>query len=78
MESESRWACPSCGQHRLAMEEPPKFGAMGSQPYLDIVGMGDPSDPTVPAIVCLNCGRRWPDLAAFRAESETSAGGDPA
>lgn len=60
------------------MEEPPKFGAMGSQPYLDIVGMGDPSDPTVPAIVCLNCGRRWPDLAAFRAESETSAGGDPA
>lgn len=58
------------------MEEPPKFGAMGSQPYLDIVGMGDPSDPTVPAIVCLNCGRRWPDLAAFWTEVETLPG-DP-
>jgi hypothetical protein len=64
------------------MEEPPKFGAMGSQPYLDIVGMGDPSDPTVPAIVCLNCGHSWPDLAAFWAASRTSKadspGGDPA
>jgi hypothetical protein len=35
--------------------------------------MGDPTDPTVPAIICLNCGRRWPDLAAFWAEAETLA-----
>jgi hypothetical protein len=67
-EPESRWACPTCGAHRLATEELPQVGAMGAQPYSDILGLGDPKEPALPAIVCLNCGRRWRDADAFWSE----------
>jgi hypothetical protein len=71
-EDESRWACPACGAHRLALEELPKVGAMGAQPYTDILGMGDPTERRMPAIVCLACGRRWGDANAFWAEADPS------
>ena len=64
-EPESQWACPVCGAHRLAMEELPRVGAMGAQPYADILGMGDPADRSMPAIVCLQCATRWPNADAF-------------
>lgn len=69
MAEESRWACPVCGAHRLAMDELPRVGAMGAQPYTDILGMGDPGDRMMPAILCLACGARWPDADAFWAAS---------
>lgn len=71
MEEESRWACPACGARRLALEELPRVGAMGAQPYTDMIGMGDPVDRKMPEIVCLECGRRWPDAEAFWAEVGT-------
>ncbi len=70
--SESRWACPVCGAHRLAMEELPRVGAMGAQPYTDILGMGDPADRTMPAIVCLQCATRWPNADAFWAATNAA------
>jgi CheY-like chemotaxis protein len=73
VEDESRWACPTCGERRLAMEELPRIGAMGAQPYSDILGMGDPSDRVLPSIVCLGCGRRWDDAEAFWAETRGEA-----
>jgi CheY-like chemotaxis protein len=76
-EDESRWPCPACGERRLAMDELPRIGAMGAQPYSDIIGMGDPTNRTMPAIVCLACGRRWDDADSFwtetRAESASAA-----
>jgi hypothetical protein len=69
LDDESRWACPVCGAHRLAMEELPRVGAMGSQPYSDILGMGDPGDHSMPAIVCLACSTRWPNAEAFWADA---------
>jgi len=47
------------------MEELPRVGAMGAQPYADILGMGDPADRPMPAIVCLQCATRWPNADAF-------------
>jgi len=47
------------------MEELPRVGAMGAQPYTDILGMGDPADRSMPAIVCLQCATRWPNADAF-------------
>jgi hypothetical protein len=70
VEGESRWACPSCGAHRLALEELPNVGALGTQPLSDLIGMGDPIDRPVPGIVCLNCGRQWPNPEAVWAEAE--------
>jgi hypothetical protein len=55
---------------------------MGTQPYTDILGMGDPGDRPMPAIVCLDCSMRWPNADAFwaaatAAEDDTGeAGGD--
>ena len=60
------------------MEELPRVGAMGAQPYSDILGMGDPSERRLPEIVCLGCGRRWPDAAAFWAEVGTPNPDEPA
>jgi hypothetical protein len=77
LEPESRWACPVCGAHRLAMEKLPKVGAMGSQPYTDILGMGDPDDRSMPEIVCLECSTRWPNADTFWAAAsavDASAG----
>jgi len=75
-ESESQWACPVCGAHRLALEELPRVGAMGAQPYADILGMGDPADRSMPAIVCLQCGTRWPNADAFWAAANAVDGAD--
>lgn len=75
-ESESQWACPVCGAHRLAMEELPRVGAMGAQPYADILGMGDPADRSMPAIVCLQCSTRWPNADAFWAAANAADGAD--
>jgi hypothetical protein len=70
VEGESRWACPNCGAHRLALEELPNVGALGAQPLSDLIGMGDPIDKPLPGIVCLNCGRQWPNPEAVWAEAE--------
>ena len=72
MEGESRWACPSCGARRLALEELPNVGALGAQPLSDLIGMGDPIDRPLPGIVCLNCGRQWPSPEAVWAEAESA------
>ena len=56
------------------MEELPRVGAMGAQPYSDILGMGDPGDRTMPAIVCLACSSRWPNADAFWAASRLEDG----
>jgi hypothetical protein len=74
---ESRWACPVCGAHRLAMDELPRVGAMGAQPYTDILGMGDPGNRTMPAILCLACGSRWPDADAFWAATRATERSSP-
>ena len=67
----SELACPVCGQHSLALDEPPRIDVMGIQPYSDMLGMGDLGAPVVPAIVCLGCGTRWRDRDAFdRGEAE--------
>lgn len=58
------------------MEELPRVGAMGAQPYTDILGMGDPGDRTMPAIVCLQCGTRWPNADAFWAAANAVNGTD--
>lgn len=49
------------------------MGAMGSQPYSDILGMGDPGDRTIPEIVCLACATRWPNAEAFWADAREPA-----
>jgi len=48
---------------------------MGAQPYTDILGMGDPADRPMPAIVCLQCATRWPNADAFWAAA--NAADDP-
>ena len=66
----SEQACPVCSQHTLALDEPPRIDVMGVQLYSDIVGMGD-IRPGSMGIVCLSCGTRWRDKAAFdRGEPE--------
>jgi hypothetical protein len=61
----SEQACPVCGRHTLALDEPPRIDVMGVQAYSDMLGMGDLQGEAVPAIVCLGCGARWRDRAAF-------------
>jgi len=69
--SRSELACPVCGQHTLALDEPPRIDVMGVQPYSDMLGMGDLQAPVLPGIVCLSCGTRWRDRGAFdRGEPE--------
>lgn len=68
----SEQACPVCGQHMLALEEPPHIDVMGVQAYSDMLGMGDLQGPAMLGIVCLGCGTRWRDRAAFdRNEPDT-------
>jgi hypothetical protein len=67
----SEQACPVCLQHTLAVDEPPRIDVMGVQLYSDIVGMGDLRQEGAVGIICLNCGARWRDRAAFdRGEPE--------
>jgi hypothetical protein len=77
-EPRSELACPVCGEHTLALDEPPRIDVMGVQPYSDMLGMGDLQAPALPAIVCLSCGTRWRDRDAFdRGESEPADGVGP-
>ncbi len=61
----SEQACPACGQHMLAIDEPPHIDVMGIQAYSDMLGMGDVQQRAVLGIICLACGTRWRDKAAF-------------
>ena len=61
----SEQACPACGQHSLAVDEPPHIDVMGIQAYSDMLGMGDVQQGAVLGIICLSCGTRWRDRAAF-------------
>jgi hypothetical protein len=61
----SEQACPACGQHTLAIDEPPHIDVMGIQAYSDMLGMGDVQQQAVLGIICLTCGTRWRDKAAF-------------
>ena len=64
-ESGSEQACPVCGKHSLALDEPPRIDVLGVQPYSDMVGMGDLPTKGAIGIVCLECGTRWRDKDAF-------------
>lgn len=67
----SEQACPVCGQHQLALDEPPRIDVMGVQAYSDMLGMGDLQGPGMLGIVCLSCGTRWRDRSALeRNEAE--------
>jgi hypothetical protein len=68
----SEQACPVCGRHTLALDEPPRIDVMGVQAYSDMLGMGDLQGEAVPAIVCLGCGARWRDRAAFDRNEQES------
>ena len=61
----SELACPSCGRHTLAIDEPPRIDVMGVQAWSDMVGMGDLQDAGVPGIVCLGCDTHWRSREAF-------------
>jgi hypothetical protein len=75
----SEQACPACGQHMLAIDEPPHIDVMGVQAYSDMLGMGDVQQGAVLGIICLACGTRWRDKAAFdRNEPEAPAALDVA
>ena len=64
-QTRSEQVCPACGQHSLALDEPPRIDVLGVQPWSDMVGMGDVQDAGAPGIVCLSCGVSWRDLGAF-------------
>jgi len=68
----SRFACPRCGEHRLAIIEFPRQHSVGFVPANEIIGMGEPTVLTPPAIGCLACGAEWPTPEAFRGESGES------
>jgi hypothetical protein len=71
-------ACPRCGAHRLATNEPPKLMDLGYQPLNNVFSIhGEVTDPVAPGIECLACGTVWPDLEAFRAEQRGRVGHDP-
>lgn len=78
MTERSRFSCPACGEHRLALIEFPEQHTVGYQPYNEIIGMGEPTTVTPPAIGCLACGAEWASLGAFHAarapKPETVAG----
>jgi hypothetical protein len=77
-ERRSEQPCPRCGRHALAVDRPPRIDVLGVQPYSDLLGMGDVAPRGSPGIVCLECGRRWRDLAAFEADdAEPEEAGPP-
>jgi hypothetical protein len=70
MPDRSRFACPRCGEHQLAVIEFPDQRTVGFEPANEIIGMGEPIVMTPPAIGCLGCGAEWPSLEAFRMEAD--------
>lgn len=74
----SEQACPVCGEHTLALDQPPQIDVMGVQPYSDLLGMGDLHSKGAVGIVCLNCDTHWRDKAAFdRNEPERDISFEP-
>ncbi len=61
----SEQACPVCGKHTLALDEPPRIDVMGVQSYSDMLGMGDLKAEGTLGIVCLSCDTHWRDKDAF-------------
>jgi hypothetical protein len=75
-QARSEQACPVCSQHTLALDQPPQIDIMGVQSYSDILGMGDLRTEGRLGIICLSCGTRWRDKAAFdRGEAEPAEDG---
>ena len=74
----SQERCPVCGEQQLALDQPPQIDVLGVQPYSDLLGMGDFKVQSAPGIVCLHCGTRWRDLAAFRAGKPEPVAAPPA
>jgi hypothetical protein len=72
----SALACPVCGEHRLAIIDFPETTATGYQALSEIIGMGEPTVVTPPAIGCLACGAEWPNVDAFQAAEGGTAPGD--
>jgi hypothetical protein len=75
MSERSREACPACGAHELAVIDFPEQHSTGYLMANEILGMGEPSAMTPPAIGCLACGAEWPDVLAFRAAASTHGDG---
>ena len=76
-QARSEQTCPVCGQHSLALDQPPQIDVMGVQAYSDMLGMGDLHNEGSVGIVCLNCGTHWRDKAAFeRNEPEPDVDSD--
>ena len=88
-ETRSQRACPVCGKHSLALDEPPRIDIMGVQPASDLLGMGDLHQAGM-GIVCLECGTRWasrdalernqpePDIPGPEPSPEDDDGGEDA
>ncbi len=75
-EERSEQACPVCGRHTLAVDEPPRIDVMGVQAYSDLLGMGDVAPEGTLGIVCLSCETRWGSKEAFdRGEPEPDVEG---
>ena len=76
-EARSEQACPVCGEHMLALDQPPEIDVMGVQAYSDMLGMGDLPNAGALGIVCLNCDTHWHDKDAFdRGEPDTDVSSD--
>jgi len=75
MTERSHFACPSCGEHRLALIEFPEQRSVGYQPLSEIIGMGEPTAVTPPSIGCLACGSEWASLGTFHAATASQPDG---
>lgn len=68
--------CPACGEHALALEQPPHLPVAGAQPYTELYRMGDLPMPV--GVRCRSCGRWWETVEAFEAgDPGSSATIDP-
>ena len=65
-----------CGLHMLALDEPPRVDVLGVQPHSELIGMGDLPQVGAIGIVCLGCGTRWRDRAAFDRGEADPAGAE--
>jgi hypothetical protein len=70
-EARSVRACPACGRHTLALEQPPHIPVAGAQPYTEIYRMGDLPMPV--GVRCRSCGRWWETVEALEAGDPGSA-----
>jgi len=63
--------CPVCGNHTLALEQPPHLPVAGAQPYTELYRMGDLPMPI--GVRCRRCGTAWPTIAALHRGERGSA-----